>query len=202
MGAKAVSVRPLEQIRDGTRDSRDPRALRTRAAILGAVSSLLAENTSGALTVTDILERAQVGKTSFYSHFASLEHLALDIFTETFGRPDRAGGVSVRPFSVEGLVDHYLSHARLYRSILGAPFSHDISMSTVEVVAAALARTRGRGASGSPGRAVSDVFWASALIGTLDAWLRGVLTGSREQIIASLSALTPAEFSTAAGTSS
>jgi AcrR family transcriptional regulator len=44
-----------------------------RALVLGAFHALLAEKGYGKLTVQDILERARIGRTTFYVHFTSKE---------------------------------------------------------------------------------------------------------------------------------
>lgn len=58
---------------DGER--RNPRAERTRAALIGAGRRLFSEHPVDAVTVDDIVQAAEVGKGSFYNHFADREGL-------------------------------------------------------------------------------------------------------------------------------
>ncbi|MGA0601498.1 TetR/AcrR family transcriptional regulator [Caulobacter sp. KR2-114] len=53
----------------------NPRAERTRAALLGAARRLLAERPVDAVTVDDMVQAAGVGKGSFYNHFEGREGL-------------------------------------------------------------------------------------------------------------------------------
>ena len=53
----------------------DPRRERTSAAIRQAFVSLLCERDYAGITVQDILERAQVGRGTFYAHFRNKEEL-------------------------------------------------------------------------------------------------------------------------------
>ena len=69
---------------DKTREGRavDPRPARTRAAIYAAVESL--SRGSEPVTVNAISKKANVGRTSFYAQFASLDDLAIAMLVDTF----------------------------------------------------------------------------------------------------------------------
>lgn len=58
-----------------TTDRGNPRAMRTRAALIGAGRRLYRERPIDAVTVDDIVQAAAVGKGSFYNHFADREAL-------------------------------------------------------------------------------------------------------------------------------
>jgi len=60
----------------------NPRAARTRAALLAAGRRLLSEQPIDAVTVDDIVQAAAVGKGSFYNHFADREALERAIATQ------------------------------------------------------------------------------------------------------------------------
>lgn len=60
----------------------NPRAERTRAAIIGAGRRLYSERPVDAVTVDDIVQAASVGKGSFYNHFADREGLVRAISSE------------------------------------------------------------------------------------------------------------------------
>jgi AcrR family transcriptional regulator len=55
----------------------DRRVLRTRKALHEALISLILEKGYEAVTVQDILDRADVGRSTFYAHFADKEQLLL-----------------------------------------------------------------------------------------------------------------------------
>jgi AcrR family transcriptional regulator len=54
----------------------NPRATRTKAALMAAGRRLLSQRPIDAVTVDDIVQAAEVGKGSFYNHFADREALA------------------------------------------------------------------------------------------------------------------------------
>lgn len=68
----------------------NPRAERTRAALIAAGRRLFCERPVDAVTVDDIVAAAEVGKGSFYNHFADRETLARAISTEIRGRVEQA----------------------------------------------------------------------------------------------------------------
>lgn len=71
--------RPIVRILEAgvTDNQEDRRVQRTRKLLQGALMGLLAEQRFDKITVQDIIERANVGRTTFYAHFQSKEDLFL-----------------------------------------------------------------------------------------------------------------------------
>ena len=80
---------------------RDRRVERTQQLLRGALVSLIREKGFEALTVQDIIDRANVGRATFYSHFDNKEDLLVSGFEDlraslkaVSGTPSLGGGQS------------------------------------------------------------------------------------------------------------
>ena len=76
-------------MRDLDAPLRHPRAERTRRALICAGRRLFSERPVDAVTVDDIVLAAEVGKGSFYNHFADRETLAREVVDEIRARIER-----------------------------------------------------------------------------------------------------------------
>lgn len=97
----------------------DRRQQKTREAIFDAFGSLLAQKSYGKITVQEIIDVANVGRTTFYAHFPTkddlLRELCTDLFEHVFS--DAPGMERTHDFSLsEGdpkdMIAHILYHLR------------------------------------------------------------------------------------------
>ena len=97
----------------------DRRQRKTREAIFRAFSSLLAKKHYNRITVQDIIDEADVGRTTFYAHFQTKEDLlnqmCEDIFTHVFssvGEREAAHDFSSQPVTLSSELTHLLYHLK------------------------------------------------------------------------------------------
>jgi len=107
----------------------DRRVARTQRLLQDALIDLIIEQGYSAVTVQHVLDRADVGRATFYSHFAGKEALLLSVFAG-LRRSLRAELATLTPERVarfghgvgllEPLFAHAARHRRLYRALLGS----------------------------------------------------------------------------------
>lgn len=105
----------------------DRRVLRTRSMLIDALTDLMIEKGFEAVTIQDIIDRANVGRSTFYLHFTDKEQLLSESINQlreflkqqSSNRP--AVALSDRyqfGFSL-AMLQHAQSHKHLYRAIAG-----------------------------------------------------------------------------------
>ncbi|HTR15179.1 MAG TPA: TetR/AcrR family transcriptional regulator [Roseiarcus sp.] len=106
----------------------DRRIRRTRQALHHAMISLVLERGYEAVTIKDIVARANVGRSTFYAHYPSKEDLLtaeIEGLRATLAAPQRAalalgGGVFVRSVGFSrALFDHAQHYRDVYRALVG-----------------------------------------------------------------------------------
>ncbi len=103
-------------------ETTDRRERRTRQALHRALVSLMMEKPYDAITVQDIIDRADVGRSTFYTHYMDKEDLFRRQFQyvlEQLGRQVAEGGDAPdEPLPVLALFRHVAEHYELYRAVV------------------------------------------------------------------------------------
>jgi AcrR family transcriptional regulator len=99
----------------------DRRTERTRSALLSAFVDLVLEGGYGALTTSEISRKANVGRSTFYLHFASKEEL----LKESIRRPSSALAACVHgevtPQQLTPLLEHFREQFSINRQFFADP---------------------------------------------------------------------------------
>jgi len=97
----------------------DRRQQKTRAAIIKAFSKLIEKKHYTNLTVQDIIDEANIGRSTFYAHFETkddlLKTLCSDIFSHVFSdeiMSEKCHDYSSGDNSLEGKLAHVLHHIK------------------------------------------------------------------------------------------
>ena len=96
----------------------DRRAARTRDLLLGALPGLMAERGFERLTTQNIIDRAGVGRATFYAHFENKEELlAASVGRLRAWLEQMRGRYPAQPFAfMLPFFDHLASHRAIYRT--------------------------------------------------------------------------------------
>jgi AcrR family transcriptional regulator len=97
----------------------DRRQRKSREAIFSAFNNLLTQKKYADITVQDIIDRADVGRTTFYAHFDTKDALLEEMCTELFDHvvSDHDEAEDTHDFSgeendTESIITHILYHLR------------------------------------------------------------------------------------------
>jgi AcrR family transcriptional regulator len=173
----------------------DRRVQRTQQLLRGALLSLIQEKGFEALTVQDIIDRANVGRATFYAHFDNKDDLLISGFeglrTSLKERQrealSRGGGVDERVFAFSyELFAHANDHRDVFRAMVGKQSGaavqqllHKVAVDLVRAdVKAIVSRSAG---NGIPTEALVQ-FIAGGLFGLLMWWMDGRMRLSVEQV--------------------
>jgi AcrR family transcriptional regulator len=98
----------------------DRRVKRTRGLLRDALVGLMVERGWEAVNVQMVCERANVGRSTFYTHFADKEELLTSGFDDLrrMMAAQRAPGVGRIGFA-RGLIEHAYENKRLFRALVG-----------------------------------------------------------------------------------
>lgn len=155
----------------------DRRVRRTRRALKGSLLELLREKPYPSITVTEILERADVGRSTFYAHYGSKEDLLLAGFEEWLQEAavpagNRAGEQRWRLDFVRPLLVHMMEQRGFALGLLEGSSSGRIRTRVEEWIVDALLGAPGASKNASAPVTARARCVAAALLGLAEWWLR------------------------------
>jgi AcrR family transcriptional regulator len=170
-------------------EAADRRSARTREAVLHAFLDLLFERGYESLGVGDIVAKANIGRSTFYEHFAGKD----DVLRFSLRRPfsvlaDIIGADDVSERTVKLLV-HFRERRRLGPALFSWPVRPLLTRALADLVEPKLAQPAARGALG---RRVVAVHIAEAQLALVDQWIVGRIPCRIEAMAAGLHASTNA----------
>jgi AcrR family transcriptional regulator len=170
--------------------SDDPRAARSKRALIAAVTELIDQRDLDRISITQVVAAAGVTRPTFYQHFADVSALAsaaaIARLDAEFSRHEPAaapgsGLQSVEPV-VRELLEHLARHRDFYRRVLGTARSTGAATNAAVELVARRILDRGplAGAAGdSDAEVVRDsvVILSGGIVWLLSNWLATPLTG-------------------------
>jgi AcrR family transcriptional regulator len=171
----------------------DRRVARTRGMLHQALLSLILEKGYEAISVENICERANIGRSTFYAHFTSkddlkrsgLEHLRRELL-ERHRNTSASEQASARTLGFSlAMFEHARDHMHLYRALVGSK-GGAIALDTIrqtlcDFVRGKLAATQSKDTTGVPREFVVQHI-VGAYMAVLIWWLDGGAKTSPERM--------------------
>jgi AcrR family transcriptional regulator len=176
----------------------DRRQRKTREAIFKAFIGLLAKKDFNQITVGEIIERADVGRATFYAHFETkdflLKELCEDLFCHIFDALEEGGGHHKHIFECDTtapVILHLLLHLQKNDNhlleLLGGENNELFLRYFKENLRGLIEKQSGLFADKKP-EIVSDDFWIhhmiATLVDTIRWWIDGGLQETAETVYA------------------
>lgn len=147
----------------------DRRKQRTRAALLRAFVELLLEHGYEAVSVTQVADRADVGRSTLYEHFRTKD----DLLRASLQAPFRALATALDPAgearAVTGFLEHIRAHAVIARLLLAQPMRSRIA----RVLAAEIGAALPPGRLPAPIAELRAIALAEGQLALVERWLFG-----------------------------
>lgn len=162
----------------------DRRIARTRGLLQHAFIALIMRKGYDATTIQDICEEANVGRSTFYSHYTSkedlkrkgLEHIRAALHARQKEALTGTGKETKRPMAFSlAMFEHANDHLALYRALLGSEGAA-VSLGSIrqiiaDLVRAEVAAATASAASTAEARELTIQFIVGAFMGVLTGWL-------------------------------
>jgi AcrR family transcriptional regulator len=155
----------------------DRRSRRTRRLVTAAMTELMLERPYDRITVQAILDRADIGRATFYAHFRDKADVVDAIAIEMFASVGESHATPTTPGVIPAveLFRHAKERYQSMRAMLDAPGSEIFWTQSHAAMAGeverALAATAGR-SRGAPPPDVRAQFVSGAFLGLMKWWLR------------------------------
>lgn len=161
---------------------RDPRARRTRSALIAAFNRIFLATGTRGIDVGRVTGEAGVGRSTFYAHYAGADDLLLDALRTPFALLADVAVGQGDAARLEALLRHFWENRQRGRTVLAGPLGARVETLLVDLIEARL------GPSGPLAGRLSARMLAGAMLGPVRAWLSGEAQATAEALAAVLAA--------------
>lgn len=152
----------------------DRRILRTRRTLRDALIALIQERGFDRITVQDVCDRADVGRSTFYTHFADKEELLSGSFEDLKAALQAAAATRGRALGfVAGLIEHADEQRKVFRAVVGRRSSHVVQQRFLRLLRELVEDDLHTLAAPGPHRDATARYLAGALTELLSWWIDG-----------------------------
>jgi AcrR family transcriptional regulator len=182
-------------------DKPDRRVQRTRSALLQAFSSLLLEpRRYDQIKVGDIVEHANVGRSTFYEHFKNKDEVLAESIRGPFRPFAHSVDAGVGASSLYPMLEHFWLNRDQARGIFGGGTRRKVTRILASMIQTQLnARAARRTSADALRIRLAALALAEAQIGTIAAWLNGEIACGKPVIAEVLHGLAQASAAQVCG---
>ena len=148
----------------------DRRVRRTRSALLEAFNYLLLNRRRDRIRVSDIVERANVGRSTFYEHYGSADDLHMEALSRPFAILADAAAGEGDPERLKHLLDHFWENRQRARATFAGRTGEKAVRLLTEMVEA---RLWNRQVELALPRRLAALQLALAALGPIRGWVGG-----------------------------
>ena len=149
----------------------DPRAKKTRAALMRAFNSLVLSRGYDAVMPADVAEAAGVARSTLYEHFAGKEEMLRHSLLPILEPLAACAGSPDLPPRLEFTLEHIRGSRKMARELLSGRARTVASRTLAALIEVRL--TEGREGGMAMPRPLRAAYLASGTLGLLDEWLSG-----------------------------
>lgn len=171
----------------------DRRTTRTRLALRDALLALMGERGWDDIGVQEICDRANIGRSTFYTHFQNKDELLSGSFDDlkrgllASAQPPQAaaaqGGMPAADLAfVPGLIEHAFENRKLFRTLIGRRSGHVVHQRFKQTLAAMVDAQLGPVPAGVP-RAAAVRWTAGALFELLCWWVESRSPATPQEVV-------------------
>jgi AcrR family transcriptional regulator len=163
--------------------------------LLGAFIELILERGYAAIGIADIVDRADIGRSTFYAHFRSKDELLIASMQWMFDILADAAAPGAPRDALDDLVAHFWSNRRLAQVVLSHPIEPKLRRSLTATIQRRLAAQTSCSADPELVK-LSAIRIATAQLGILAAWTRGEVSASQGAVADAVlaTAMSPTQF--------
>ena len=154
-------------------NSVDRRAQRTRRDLMAAFIELVLSRGYTAVTTAEISRRANIGRSTFYLHYAGKEQLLQESLKHPSAGLAACVGGEVTAQQLLPLLEHFYSQRAVNRAFFESPIRQLWVASLAELIEPRLARTRTPAAQARIPRSLAALVLAETQIALVTHWLSG-----------------------------
>lgn len=155
----------------------DRRSLRTRSALRNALLDLIVERGWDDIAIQDLCERANIGRSTFYTHYTNKDALLVGGLDDLRGylrqarREGSAAGERATFGFALGLIEHAHEQRRLFRTLVGRRSGYIVQQRFREMVIKLVGEELPAGHAPGLPRAAAQRWIAGAFVELLGWWI-------------------------------